>query len=661
MISLLLSLLLLDGMTTTHAGIPPIPELPKEEVVPAPTIKTMREQETNHDVAEIPIIQPDLFPVRGVDDLSFPSEPFRPSGPDQVSKKEEHIPNPKPCGRWQHTTVVIGGEFLIYGGIANGGSGTLNDVWMYNGADGAWTKLEQNELCSLPVAVNPTLRSSKNGARPPLFPSPPLLRLAPGLNPERILKLKRDQEVVEEKKARQIPIDRMTPVPTQEPIMPTHENFYDDDKKTTTSPITSPFRLRRRRLQSYVRLGIVPEANHANLQTHPRTLNDIWTYSVAKLRWRQPFPIERQPPPRWLHGALSINKKMIIFGGVTNNSMLLNDVWEYNPETNFWSEMGTGTEAMDRPTPREGMSMVKADNDANPLIFGGIGYGYVPYNDVWRFIMKTEIWEMLEIKEDDDAAGAAGASSSSSSSKDSTTTNNYVAPTIPPPRWMHSASTFTGEKGTEMYIFGGCSKDFVPMDDLWKLDVTSKKWMNLMGEKRALRPSGRWLHSSSILPIDEQNGIYAVVVYGGGVNNQPMDDLWVWNTKEKEWEEMEPYTDRPFARAGHTLTSIVKDTVAAEEKVDEDRRRRRRRRRRRLLGMMPEVEGEGGASDLFAMEGPQDKEEVNHETTASINDLSDRRPTTVADEFLFLFGGMSERGLGASSTKGDMGLDFNGE
>jgi hypothetical protein len=104
----------------------------------------------------------------------------------------------------------------------------------------------------------------------------------------------------------------------------------------------------------------------------------------------------------------------------------------------------------------------------------------------------------------------------------------------------------------------------------------------------------------------------------------------------------------------------MKDTVAEEEKEEEEDKRRRRRRRR-LLGMMPDIEGGGGASDLFAMDGPQEKEEVNHETTTSISEISDRRPTTVADEFLFLFGGMSERGLGASSTKGGLGLDFNGE
>ena len=85
----------------------------------------------------------------------------------------------------------------------------------------------------------------------------------------------------------------------------------------------------------------------------------------TKRRWFQPFPTERQPPPRWLHGAVDIDKSLVIFGGVTNNLMLLNDVWRYQPESNNWEVLGEGTDAMDRPTTREGMSMVTSDKGLN--------------------------------------------------------------------------------------------------------------------------------------------------------------------------------------------------------------------------------------------------------------------------------------------------------
>ena len=638
---------------TSSGSIPPVSNLPEEKVIPSPTIKTMREQETNHDVAEIPLIPPDLFPIRGVDDMIFPSEPFRPSGVDDSLKKNQFLPDPRPCGRWQHTTVIIGHEFYVYGGISNGGAGSLNDVWMYNGAGGSWTKLEKNELCMLPVRVNPKLSSSNNGARPPFFPSPPPLRLAPGIDSERIQRLKSEQEKKVTKNIRPIPIDKMTPVPTQEPLMP--------DQEAYVSKTSAKLLRRRRRLQSYHKLGVLhlPPAEHNKLQTQPRTLNDLWVYDISKRRWVQPFPTERQPPPRWLHDAVTINGKMMIFGGVTNNLMLLNDMWEYSPKSNSWKELSEGLmEDMDRPTPREGHSMVAADNNMNPIIFGGIGYGYVPYNDVWRYVVQTEMWERIETIDEKEE-------------KESGSTE-YKEPTRPPARWMHTAASVDGTKGTEMYIFGGCSSTFAPMDDLWKLNVVEKKWENMMGNRRMIRPAGRWLHSASVLPIDDQNNIYAIVIYGGGINNQPMDDLWYWNTKDKVWEEMHAFTDRPFARAGHTLVSVIKGNVAKEAPSDDTPNNKGKskllRFRRRLLGFLggavgagktklAGVKGEGGSSDVFALDGVQEKVEVDHNVAVTTDDISARRPTTVADEFLFLFGGMSERGLGASSTKGGLGPD----
>jgi hypothetical protein len=95
------------------------------------------------------------------------------------------------------------------------------------------------------------------------------------------------------------------------------------------------------------------------------------------------------------------------------------------------------------------------------LIFGGIGYGYVPMNDVWRFTMSTETWELLEVVED------------SNKKEKSDNPNDYEEPTVPPGRWMHTASSVEGKTGTELYVFGGCSSAFAPLDDLWKFEGTS--------------------------------------------------------------------------------------------------------------------------------------------------------------------------------------------
>jgi hypothetical protein len=111
--------------------------------------------------------------------------------------------------------------------------------------------------------------------------------LAPGLSSERLLRLKHDQERVTVKKARTMPIDRMSPVPTMEPAMPSQEKYTsgDQDSSALGGLPSSPFRrrLRRRRLQSYQELGVLPTAEHNGLQTNPRTLNDLWVFDMYVL------------------------------------------------------------------------------------------------------------------------------------------------------------------------------------------------------------------------------------------------------------------------------------------------------------------------------------------------------------------------------------------
>jgi len=37
------------------------------------------------------------------------------------------------------------------------------------------------------------------------------------------------------------------------------------------------------------------------------------------------------PAPRWLHTAVAIGNKMVIFGGVSYSDIILGDVWLFDP------------------------------------------------------------------------------------------------------------------------------------------------------------------------------------------------------------------------------------------------------------------------------------------------------------------------------------------
>ena len=691
-------------LSCTHAGsIPPVENLPKEEVVEAPPVmKTELELSPDHDVAELPLIPPDLFPSGKVSDFGDPFEPFRPSGPDDQLKSVngDNTPaDPRPCGRWQHSAVVIGDEILVYGGVSNGGVGVLSDLWFYDAPGGGWTKLEKSEMCTLPASANPRLATSQNSGRPPFFPAPPRFIQPPGIDSERINQLRVEQEAKTEKNTKPFRVDRITPIPVEEPLMPQAEagseaqdNGNVGKSDTKSKMPTNIIRRRRRRLLAYARLGVLPAAEYNELQANPLTLGEVWSFSIAKRRWYQPYPTGEQPPPRWLHAAVSLGGKMFVFGGVTNNLMLLNDLWEYSPIPNSWREISLG-KSMDRPVSREGHTMValpsKNGNDpTGVIVFGGISYGYVPFNDLWYFSAATENWEKI-----DPVDGNSVISSAFSNTK-----TEKKEPAKPPGRWMHTAIVLDGALGKAMFVFGGCSEEFAPLNDLWRFDVKTKVWLQLANKGPKFhdtvnRPAGRWLHSSVVL--DLANGGKGVVVFGGGVNNDPMDDLWYWDTKERVWEEMHPFTDHPYARMGHTAVHVVRDEAIGQAS--------RRRRRRRLLegntvslnsprlGMSNSVfssyrfKGSGalrgfvgdavtsaassagvpgtttekseivseGSGDLFAMDGPQEVKLIDPSATPD----TVQRPTRGSMDFMFVWGGMSEKGLGSSASGFGLGTD----
>jgi hypothetical protein len=691
--------LLPGGPYLAAAGsIPPVENIPQEQVVEPPVMKTELELSPHHDVAELPLLPPDLFPISDPAEVGDPWEPFRPSGPDDQLKAVNggSVPaDPRPCGRWQHTAVVVKDEIMIYGGVSNGGVGVLSDLWFYDAPGGSWTKLEKSEMCALPSSANPRHSTSQNNGRPPFFPAPPRYNQPPGVDAERIQQLRVEQETKVEKDTKPLRIDRMTPVPVEEPIVPQ----VGDGGGGSGVPADNTRRRRRRRLQAYSRLGVLPAPEHNELQAQPMTLGEIWAYSVATRRWYQPYPTGKQPPPRWLHAAVSLAGRMVVFGGVTNNLMLLNDLWEYSPIPNSWREIIPG-KTMDRPVPREGHSMVAlspkgGQGDASALVFGGISYGYTPFNDLWQFSVTTGNWEAIE------PIDGAGAALAMLSGKD----EEKKEPPKPPGRWMHSAVVIDGVLGKAMFVFGGCSESFAPLNDLWRFDVKTKVWLELGAPNPKLhdtvsKPAGRWLHSSVSFKL--ANGGDGIVVFGGGINSSPLDDLWYWDTKGRAWEEMHPFTDHPYARMGQTLVSMNRDEATGTVA-------KRRRRRRRLLKMdegdadkeeeEEEEEEEGkvpygsfrfrgkaslqrgfvgdaaastlassgagkgkieksdievdGSSDIFAMDGPQEVRMVDPSTTPDLV----QRPTSDSDDFMFLWGGMAEKGLGSSASGFGLGIE----
>lgn len=121
----------------------------------------------------------------------------------------------------------------------------------------------------------------------------------------------------------------------------------------------------------------------------------------------------RAPPDRWLHSAVVMagsapgsSSRMVVFGGVSYNSVVLGDIWVFDPSTPAHAFLparshahrllpgpgaSTWTEAHPEGIPilpREGHTAVVV-GDGVMMVFGGISYGFEPFNDVWAYSAST--------------------------------------------------------------------------------------------------------------------------------------------------------------------------------------------------------------------------------------------------------------------------------
>mmetsp|Transcript_1956 Transcript_1956/g.2549 ORF Transcript_1956/g.2549 Transcript_1956/m.2549 type:complete len:256 (+) Transcript_1956:104-871(+) len=155
-------------------------------------------------------------------------------------------------------------------------------------------------------------------------------------------------------------------------------------------------------------------------------LDELWCLSLVTKDWRlMKKSIRAWPKARHSHTATirsttsksgKLADSMIIFGGVTENGEILNDVWEYSFKKSSWNKLETEG---DVPVPRWGHSAVIFQNEL--WVFGGFTNSW--NNDFYCLNLATRKWRKI---------------------------NAEGAPTA---RHFHSANVYNDR----MYIFGGLS------------------------------------------------------------------------------------------------------------------------------------------------------------------------------------------------------------
>jgi hypothetical protein len=243
-------------------------------------------------------------------------------------------------------------------------------------------------------------------------------------------------------------------------------------------------------------------------------LNSVWTLAPSgSSSWTQLSVAGTPPAPRFQASAIldGANQRMIVFGGTTDGSAALGDVWALSlsgPPT--WTRLWPSGDA---PAARFGHSAIYDSANQRMLVFAGYdGSGY--YNDTWALSLAgSPAWTSL-------------------------------SPLGNPPAVRASHTAVCDSAGQRMVVFGGYD-NVNNLNDTWALSLSGESvWSQLTPD--GTPPAGRYGHSAI---RDGQR----MVIYGGvyytGTGYVPLGDVWALSLSGSlEWTQVTASGDAPDPR-----------------------------------------------------------------------------------------------------------------
>ncbi len=169
--------------------------------------------------------------------------------------------------------------------------------------------------------------------------------------------------------------------------------------------------------------------------TNSGRFNDTWAFDLNAQRWTDVSSSGVRPIERCLHRCAfdQGSSSFVLFGGQSNQTPILGDLWRYDPGSKMWTEIAPAGE---KPSPRFFSSLVEDSNMRRFLLFGGVTSDGRK-NDLWSYV-QGERWTKLE------ASGTAPEAR-----------NSHAGAFVPSP--------------SAFYIFGGISES--ELGDLWRLQA----------------------------------------------------------------------------------------------------------------------------------------------------------------------------------------------
>ncbi len=229
--------------------------------------------------------------------------------------------------------------------------------------------------------------------------------------------------------------------------------------------------------------------------TTPINEDDTWKYNINKNEWTQLSPIGVPPARRASSMDYIGNDVILLFGGLGDGTVRLNDLWEYNIGNNEWIEL---TPTGNIPTPRSNSGMTAIEDD-KLMIFGGSIDGSTYSNELWIYDYSSNEW----------------------TKKTPSSTSNPLS---------RSGKGLVYAGNNKVILFGGSGGYPTFYNDIWEYDITANEWTEITPTGDI--PSARTYFGMSMVSEDK------FLVFGG-VDDQLdyIGDTWEYDITANEWTE----------------------------------------------------------------------------------------------------------------------------
>ncbi len=236
------------------------------------------------------------------------------------------------------------------------------------------------------------------------------------------------------------------------------------------------------------------------------------------------------------------DNRILLYGGRASNSLLVNELWVYNPDTNVWTEK-TGWNCVPVcPEARAVHSMVYDEFNEKFVVFGGYlvsGHKFET-NETWTYDLATNTWTRLGFGSQD----------------------------VPEPR--HWGSLEYNPDDRRIYLFGGhynagsCPGDIM-YKDVWKLNISgTPTWIEMNPAGGPEPRQSDWVYNTAenkfyLFGGKVELGPAPGTPCGGGANNREtfFNDIWRYDSEANQWTKIQEgqtsYTHYPKARRADTV------------------------------------------------------------------------------------------------------------